>query len=142
MGGNIQFDNVQIGGNIKFDKATIDKLDNLNTLFKSLETLDIAKIQENNNKLRDATQKIIDLINQVSSSKIDVDDIMNKMPQQLDATRVNLESLSKGIQVFPQLAKLYAPMDVTKVTNFLNSSALTNMLTKYNEKFSEIKSKK
>ncbi len=141
MGGSVNIGNNQIGGNIKFDKETIEKLDNLNNLFKSLETLDIAKIQENNNKLRDATQKIIDLINQVSTSKIDVDEIMNKMPQQLDATRVNLESLSKGVQVFPQLAKLYAPMDVTQVTNFLNSTALTNMLTKFNEKFTEIKSK-
>jgi hypothetical protein len=129
------------GGSIKFDKETIDKLDKLKDLFSNLESLDVTKIEENNNKLRDATQKIIDLIDNVSSTKIDVEDIMYKMPQQLDTTRINLEKYNNGIQVFPELAKIYAPMDVTKVSNLLNSSALSNMLNSFNKRFLDIKSK-
>ena len=142
FGGTSQLgNNIQIGGNIKFDKATIDKLKNLETLFANLDTLDVNKVKENNNKLRDATQKIIDLINEISTSKIDVNEIMYKMPQQLDVTRINLEQYNKGVTVFPQLAKLYAPMDVTQVSNFLNSTALTKMLTEFEKKFADIKSK-
>lgn len=141
FGGSIKIGNNQVGGNIKFDKETIDNLNKLEDLFKNLDTLDVKKIQENNSKLKDATQKIIDLIGQISTSKINVDEIMYKMPQQLDTTRINLEQYNKGITVFPQLAKLYAPMDVTKVSNFLNSTALTNMLKNFNERFIEIKSK-
>ena len=66
---------------------------------------------------------------------------MYKIPQQLDATRINLEQYNKGITVFPQLEKLYAPMDVSQVSNFLNSTALTKMLEEFNQKFKDIKSK-
>ena len=133
--------NHQIGG-AKFDENTVKKLDELNEMFTKLESIDPSQISANNIKIKEKTDEILKLIQSISSKPdIDLKDMMYKMPLQLDSTLVKLKQFDKAasIEVYPQLAKLYAPIDTLTISKLENSTELANKLKFFEERFNKIK---
>lgn len=125
---------IQSGGAIKkFTADTADKLNQLDTLFNKLATtpgIDPAQIQTK-------TQEILNLVGTISGTT-EVKDIYNKIPQKLEAIKIDLEGFNNGVQIYPQLAKLYAPLDVEKPAGLMNSSALNDELKKFKDQLTQI----
>ncbi len=139
-----EFEN-QIGGadsnTKKFSKETIDKLDALNKLFTELAEIDTTKLAQNNETLQRKTNEILELIDQISSkSGVNPKDMLYKLPQYLNTVHVDLKSYDKGLEVYPKLVSMYAPLK-EQIPNLLNSSALEEMLKQFKKRFEDIKSK-
>ena len=125
---------IQSGGAIKkFTADTADKLNELDKLFNKLATtpgIDTAQIQAK-------TQEILNLVDTISGTT-EVKEIYNKIPQKLEGIKIDLEGFNNGVQIYPKLAQLYAPLDVTKPAGLMNSSALNDELKKFRDKLSDI----
>ncbi len=131
----------QIGGERKFNKETIDKLDTLNNLFTELSAIDTTKLAQNNEALQKKTTEILDLIETISGKKsVNPKDLVYKLPQFLDSVHLDLKSYDKGLEVFPKLVSMYAPLK-EQIPNLLNSTALESMLKQFKKRFEDIKSK-
>lgn len=140
---------LQSGGAVRqtFDATTIAQLENLNNILKALGSISPGQINDKTQKIKDITQKIIDEINQISSTDIDVNKLFDKIPQILNTAQININSTTKGFKIGSELANLTIPLDISgvqydangKITgDFINSKKLNEMMSRMKQSYDSL----
>ena len=140
---------LQSGGAVRqtFDATTIAQLENLNNILRALGSISPGQINDKTQKIKDITQKIIDEINIISSTDVDINKLFDKIPQILNTTQININSTEKGFKIGTELSNLTIPLDISgvqydatgKITgDFLNSKKLNEIMTRMKQSYDSL----